>query len=121
MKYLLILFSLFTFVAPAVSLSFDDAMSSSSPFVFYMYQDGCSACRYFDSIYDDMQKKYSTYFNFVRQNADTSLSKKLIAKWQIETVPYVLIINPNTKKASKIPPYCFMDEVCMGKTLKSYR
>lgn len=120
MKYILTLFLLFVSVLPAASLSFDEAMSSSKPFVFYMYQDGCSACKYFDSIYDSSQKEYNSKFNFVRQNSDTSLSAKLIEKWNIDSVPFVLVINPKTKRASIVGEYCIMAKDCFLKTLETY-
>lgn len=121
MKYFLTLVLLFVSVLPAVSLSFDDAMKSSKPFLFYMYQDGCSACKYFDSIYDEIRKKYSANYNFVRQNADAAFSTRLIEKWKINAVPFVVIVNPNTSKASKIDAYCAMDKGCLEETLTSYR
>ncbi len=121
MKYFFTLFLLFVSGLPAVSLSFDEAMASSKPFVFYMYQDGCSACKYFDTVYDKAQKDYSAKFNFVRQNSDTRLSAKLIEKWKIESVPYVLVINPQTKKAAKVGEYCMMSKDCFEKTLEIYR
>ncbi len=120
MKYILVLFLLFVLVLPAASLSFDDAMQSKKPFVFYMYQDNCSACNYFDTIYYDSKKHYNKKFNFVRQNANTALSKKLIKKWNINEVPYVLIINPETQKASRIGSYCLMSLDCFAKTMDNY-
>ena len=120
MKYSLVLFFFFVFVSPAISLSFDEAMNKQKPFVFYMYQNGCSACKYFDDIYSKAQKKYSSKFNFVRQNADSGLSSKLIEKWNIKSVPFVLIINPGTKKASRVGDYCIMSGKCFSKTLAAY-
>lgn len=98
-KLVLTLSLLFSFVAGAFALSYDEALNQGKAVVVLFKSQYCSACKAFEPTFDSVASKFTGKFSFVKEDASNS---SLANSLNIKYVPAVFIINPKTKAATRI-------------------
>lgn len=115
-----IVFSLFVICAltsSAFAMTFNQAQKEDKPVVVMFHMHGCGACKKFSPIFDNFASKFSTKFNFVKEDVDNSSIAKSL---NFQTVPALYIIKPKTMDAKRIDDDCAWDNACLTKTLQNY-
>lgn len=117
-KLMITLFLVLATVSSVFAMSFNDAKTQNKPVVVMFHMKGCSACKKFAPIFDQMAAtNLSDKFNFVKEDiASSSVAKSL----NFMTVPAIFIIEPKTMSAKRIEDDCAWDEECFTKTLQNY-
>lgn len=115
-KLLLSAILILTAASNAFALSYNDVKSQDKPVVIMFHQHGCGACRRMSPIFDKISSKFSNKFNFVKEDAGSSIASGL----NFDTVPAIFIMQPKTQKATRISDACAWDNGCFTKTLSDY-
>lgn len=111
-----LLLAMFT-ASGAFAMSFNEAKKQDKPVVVMFHMHGCSACKKFSPLFDNVASKLSNKFNFVKEDTDTSdLAKSL----NFKTVPAIFIVEPKTMQAKRINDDCAWDKMCFMQTLEKY-
>lgn len=116
-KAVIVLFFILALIPIAMFLTTRQAESAQKPQVILFHTHGCSACKQLMPTFDRLASKYSSKFNFSKQDANSS---KLANKLNVNSVPSVFIINTQTGAASPISYDCLQQQGCFEKTLKNY-
>lgn len=118
MKKLLMVLCLILLLTPIILVTTNNvACAKAKPQVVYFYSQGCSACNQTKPLFDRMASKYSGKFNFVKQDVNSS---SLANKLNINSVPTVYIIDPNTQAKTQISYDCLQSQTCFEKKLLNY-
>ena len=112
MKKLLIVLFLILAVTPVLL-----TVAKEKPQVVFFHMHGCSACKGFTPLYEQMSSKYSNKFSFVKQDINTS---RLADKLRISSVPAVFIIEPTTNAKTEISYDCLTQQGCFEQKLSNY-
>jgi len=92
MKRLLIVLGLILMTASGgLAMTFNEAKTKDKPVVIMFHMHGCSACRKFSPIFDEIGLKFSNKFNFVKEDTNKSDIGKTL---NFATVPAIFIVNP---------------------------
>lgn len=117
MKKLLVVLFLILIVPVTLVIIHKETWAKEKPQVFFFSMQGCSACKQFKPLYEQMASKYSNKFNFIRQDVNTS---NLANKLNITSVPAVFIIDPGTQAKTQISYDCLQQQGCFEKKLLNY-
>lgn len=118
MKKLLILAILVLIAVPAILvINYKETLAKEKPQVLFFYSQGCSACQNFKPLYEQMASKYSNKFNFIKQDINSS---NLASKFNVNSVPAVFIVNPETQAKTEISYDCLQQQGCFEKKLSGY-
>lgn len=115
-KLLISTLLLLTTATGAFSLTYNEAKTQDKPIVVMFHQHGCGACRRMSPRFDQIAKKFSDKFNFVKEDASTGFASSL----NFDTVPALFIVNPKTQAATRINDSCAWDDACFSKKLQEY-
>lgn len=99
-----------------LALTYNEAKTQNKPIVIMFHQHGCGACRRMSPIFDKFAAKFSDKFNFVKEDAGSSIASTL----NFDTVPAIFIMQPKTQSATRISDNCAWDNECFTKTLQEY-
>lgn len=116
-KLLITLGLLLATVSGAFAMTFNDVKNLGKPVVVMFHMHGCSACRKFAPMFDKTAAKFSSKFNFVKEDIDKSDVAKTL---NFTTVPAIYIIEPKTMDAKRIGDDCAWDKACFESTLNKY-
>lgn len=118
MKRILLVFSLILMTASSVfAMTFNEAKTKDKPVVIMFHMHGCSACRKFSPLFDEIGSKFSTKFSFVKEDINKSDIAKTL---NFTTVPAIFVVNPKTMASKRIEDNCAWDKACFAKTLQNY-
>ena len=118
-KFLLILFCFG--LNPAWSGELEEAFYKKDYVFLYLYTPECGYCKKFEPKFEILSKTYDNYYAFLKINAKTSYGYKLMRTYNGRYVPFVLLLNKNTKQGAQVNTECLMNNVCMDKVLKDFR
>lgn len=99
------------------AMSFDEAKVENKPVVVMFHMHGCNACKEFSPKFGKLATKFSSKFNFVKEDINGSAIAKSV---NFSTVPAFFIIEPKTMNSRRIDDNCAWDKECFEKTLKDY-
>ena len=116
-KILIGLFLLICTASTAFAISYNEATKQTKPIVIMFHKHGCSACTRFSPIFDTFASKFSSKFNFIKEDIHGS---QIASTLSFDTVPAFFIIQPQTKKTKRISDDCAWDAGCLTKTLQEY-
>ena len=114
-----IVFVLCFLVLPVFAGVYEEAMSGSKNVLLYMYTDECKMCKAYTPFFNQLAKEHKD-MKFVKINAHSFEGMKLMRKFGVRYVPFVVLSSPKTKKTSVINPYCSIDELCMERAIKNF-
>lgn len=116
-KLLLTLSAVLLTTASAFALTYNDVKTQDKPIVVMFHMHGCGACKKFSPIFDNTASKFSSKFNFIKEDIKDS---PIASMFNFDTVPAFFIMNPKTKAQQRISDNCAWDDGCFQKTLKDY-
>lgn len=99
------------------AMSYDEAKTQNKPMVIMFKSQFCGACKEFSPKFDKYASKFSTKFNFVKEDSNSS---KISSKFHFSEIPAFFILDPKTEKSKKISYECATDDKCFTKTLQEY-
>lgn len=102
----------------AFALSYNEAKTQDKPVVVMFHMHGCGACKKFSPIFDKFASKFSSKFNFVKEDINGSSIANSVS---FDTVPAIFIIEPKTSASKRISDSCAWDNGCFTKTLNEYK
>ena len=107
-------------LTPVIAGEYEDALATKKNVVLYLYTQKCGYCVKFSPIFDKMSKLYDKRFTFVKIDANTHYGYSIFKKYHGRYVPYVIIIDANTKKAFNVQSSCLTNQACFEKALTSF-
>lgn len=114
-KMIISLLLIFLFLAGILVFA-NKAIAQEKPTLLYIYMQGCSACRQFDSNFSAAQSKFSQKFNFVKEDINSSQRAKRL---NVTETPSVFIIGKNGYQ--KIEWSCLSQQSCFEQRLQDYK
>ena len=105
---------------PVFAGTYEDALSGNKNVLLYMYTDECSTCKAYTPFFNQLAREH-TDMKFVKVNAHSFEGMKLMMKFGVRYVPFVVLSSPKTKNTSVVNPYCSMDELCMERAIKNFK
>lgn len=117
MKKILLSILILLSATSAFAMSYEEASVQDKPIVLYLYMNRCSGCRQVAPVFNTMKEKYSSKFNFVKEDIyKSSIGEKL----GVESVPTIYIMEPKKNVSQLIDRTCAGDAACFAKTLEKY-
>jgi len=104
-------------ISSVCAMTFNEAKTQDKPIVVMFHQHGCSACRRFSPRFNKMASRFSSKFNFVKEDVKYSEIEESL---NFSTVPAFFIIQPKTMAAKRIDDNCAWDKECFAKALNDY-
>lgn len=92
------------------------AFALEKPKVILFHMHGCSACKKFSPVFDQLSSKYANKFNFSKEDANSKLADEL----GVSYVPMVFIIDPNKQTKTSIDSDCLASQGCFENKLQNY-
>lgn len=92
-------------------------LALEKPKVILFHMHGCSACKKFTPLYDQMMSKYSNKFSFSKEDINSS---KLADQLGINYVPMVYIIDSDKNTKTAIDSDCLSQQGCFEQKLSQY-
>ena len=77
-------------------------------------------CKQFSPFFDKFAAKHKE-FKYVKADAHTLDGAKLMMKYGVRYVPFIVLTNPKSKKNVVINPYCSIDEICLERALRGFK
>ena len=115
--FLIFILSLFL---PAIAGEYEDAIKSNNYVLLYMYTPKCGYCAKFNPIYNKIKTVYGKKYKFVKVDASTEYGKKLMWDCGAYYIPYVLLVNNQTRSIGKIQQECLFNYACMQHALDNF-
>lgn len=110
-RNILVLFLLLFFATPYVfAMTYNEAKSQTKPIVILFKKNGCKYCRDYEPYFNDMEKKYSYKFNFVKEECSSSISE-IASQLKVESYPEVFLILYQYNKAYPISNRWELDKI----------
>lgn len=116
-KVLIGLFFMILSATGSWAMSYDEASKFDKPIVLYINMFGCSACKHFDTFFQQAEIKYSNKYNFVKENISFS---EIAQKLKVDSAPSVFIIQSKVNTASRIKWECLRNNACFEEVLQKY-
>ena len=79
-----------------------------------------SRCVKFNPVYNNVAKKYSDKYKFLKVNAKTAEGYSLMKRFNAEFVPFVVLINTKTNEAANISPGCLLKLACTERVINDF-
>ncbi len=107
-------------VLPVFAVSLDHSIANSQKVFLYLYTSNCGYCAKFNPIFTKLSLKYENKCKFIKVNLDTEEGSKLIQKYNVSYVPYVLLIDNNKKLMNRVTPKCLLNYACANDALDKF-
>lgn len=118
-KKILCVFILYLTI-PVFAGELDNALNNNDKVFAYVYKPYCSYCVKFDTIYNKLSKKYGDKCKFIKMDLNSSDGYKLVRKYNVRYVPFVIAIDNTTGRASQIQADCLIDNVCVDAVVNDF-
>ena len=105
---------------PVFAGEYENAMAGKNNVLLYLYTDECRMCQAYTPFFNKLSQKH-TDVKFVKINANSYDGVRLVRKFGVRYIPFVVLSSPKTKNTSVINPYCSIDELCMERVLKKFK
>ena len=110
-----LLFSLSAFAG-----QFEDASRNNKKVFLYIYTPTCGYCKKFDTNYRKLLSAYGNKCKFVKIDGSTQYGSQIAYKYQVQYVPYVVLITTKTKQGQIVPADCLMNYSCVSQKVNSF-
>lgn len=127
---LIIFINIYSFIRPFIleaadnckisDMSYEQAMKQNKPVAIEFYADWCGYCKKFAPLYEDLKAQYSDKIIFLKINTDKPETSYLSSKYNITSLPSVIIINPKSDEWHFIPQGYYFDMELMKEQLEKH-
>ena len=111
MKNIIIAIFLVIFASSSVlALTYDEAKLQNKPIVILFKKNGCPYCKDYEPYFNDMSSKYSSKFNFVKEECGSS-SPKIAQQLNVKLYHTVFLLLYQYNKAYPITDRWTLDKI----------
>ena len=105
---------------PAFAGVYEDALKSKDYVFLYIYTPYCRYCQIFSPKYNKLSGMYDKNMAFVKVDATQSYGNALAGKFNVNGVPYVVLVKSKTNSGVRVPSSCLLNIQCVENYIQKF-
>ncbi|MBQ4114643.1 thioredoxin family protein [bacterium] len=118
-KFILIIFTVLL-SAPVFASELEKALAAKQRVFLYLTSDRCGYCVRFNPIYNKIRQKYGNTYKFIKLDISTQEGYITGKRFDVNYVPYVLVINGENMEGQQIPTKCLLNYSCTERAINNF-
>ena len=107
-------------ISPVIAGELENAIKDNDYVFLYLYTKNCGFCKRFNSFYEQVTKKHSDKYKFVKIDADTHYGYEVMRHYGAYYVPYVVLLDTKARKGAQIGANCLLSSVCLNHAVDNF-
>lgn len=103
-----------------VYVSWDKAVKIQKPIAIEFYATWCGYCKKFAPTLDNLNKKYSNLYTFVKVDAESPTNTALVEQFNINSYPSLYLVDYKNNKTEFVAQHLYTNQSLVGNEMERF-